>query len=42
MAIPERQTGSFPPALVWVIAIGLALSIVQQFAIRDEVFVSGD
>ena len=42
MAIPERKTGSFPPAVVWVIAISLARSIVQQFAIRDEVFVSGD
>jgi hypothetical protein len=27
---------------VAALALGLALSAVQQFAIRDEVFVSGD
>jgi hypothetical protein len=42
MSLPRGGTRGFPPAVVSVLALGLALSIAQQFAIRDEVFVSGD
>ena len=39
----ERARGRpVPYALLAVIALGLALSIVQQCAIPDEVFYSGD
>ena len=42
MSLARARTRSFPPAVVAALALGLALSIVQQFAIQDEVFVSGD
>ena len=42
MTTDRVQRTVFGPAVLWVVAIGIALSIAQQYAIPDEVFVSGD